>query len=62
MSTYRSQAGQSRLARSAQTRAQRAQRFWTWFWCLVAAVFLLVSLGLAHSVATLLVSGFFGRP
>ena len=59
MSYYRYGAAESRPVRGwAQPRGQRATRFWTWFWCIVGAAFLIVSLAVAGNVATLLASGF----
>ena len=52
MSTYR----------GARERAQRKHHFWVWFWCVLTAAFLLLSLAMSHDVARLLVSGFLAHP
>lgn len=50
MSTYRA------------AHAHRRHHLWVWFWCVLAATFLLLLLAMSHDVGRMLISGFLAHP
>jgi hypothetical protein len=45
-----------------RARARRKTRSWVWFWCVVAAVLVFLSIGIARDMAAMLASGFLAHP
>jgi hypothetical protein len=48
--------------RDPRARARRKERSWLWFWCVLAAVFVLISIGAARDMAGVLIAGFLAHP
>ncbi len=62
MSVYSRQGPESGSPYDMKARAERAQRFWLWFWAVLAAAFLAFCLSAARDAAAVLIAGFLTHP